>query len=143
LTGSQATSKKEDGMSGIPSPGGLSQIGQIAINVRDTARAAAFYRDRLGVKHLFSAGTMAFFDAGGVRLMLSTPEKPEFDHPSSIIYFKVPDIAAAHHALRDRGVTFRQEPRLLARMPDHELWMAFFEDSEGNVMALMSEVRKE
>ena len=130
-------------MSEAASPFELSGIGQIAVNARDIARAAAFYRDRLGLKHLFSAGTMAFFDAGGVRLMLSTPEKAEFDHPSSIIYFRVADIAAAHDALRGRGVRFRQEPRLLARMPDHELWMAFFEDSEGNVMALMSEVRKE
>jgi methylmalonyl-CoA/ethylmalonyl-CoA epimerase len=128
-------------MSGAPSFG-LSQIGQLAVNVRDAARATEFYRDRLGMKHLFSAGSMAFFDAGGVRIMLSTPEKPEFDHPSSIIYFKVDDIAAAHDALRGRGVRFRQEPRLLARMPDHELWMAFFEDSEGNVLALMCEVRK-
>ena len=129
-------------MSEAASPFGLSGIGQIAVNARDIARAAAFYRDRLGLKHLFSVVTMAFFDAGGVRLMLSTPEKAEFDHPSSIIYFRVADIAAAHDALRGRGVQFRQEPRLLARMPDHELWMAFFEDSEGNVMALMSEVRK-
>jgi methylmalonyl-CoA/ethylmalonyl-CoA epimerase len=129
-------------MSGAAPRFGLSSIGQIAVQVRDTARATAFYRDRLGMKLLFSAGAMAFFDAGGVRLMLSTPEKPEFDHPSSIIYFRVADLALAHDALRGRGVKFREEPHLLARMPDHELWMAFFEDSEGNVMALMSEIRK-
>ncbi|HEX6905904.1 MAG TPA: VOC family protein [Terriglobales bacterium] len=120
---------------------GLSQIGQIAINVHDTGRAVAFYRDQLGMKLLFTAGQLAFFDAGGIRLMLTPPEKPEFDHPASILYFKVPDIKQAHATLSQRGVKFEDTPHLIARMPDHELWMTFFRDSENNLLALMSEAR--
>ena len=120
---------------------GLSQIGQIAINVHDTARAVAFYRDQLGMRFLFSAGQLAFFDAGGIRLMLTPPEKPEFDHPSSILYFKVPDIKQAHATLSERGVKFEDTPHLIARMPDHELWMTHFRDSENNLLSLMSEAR--
>jgi methylmalonyl-CoA/ethylmalonyl-CoA epimerase len=120
---------------------GLSQIGQIAINVHDTARAVAFYRDQLGMKLLFSAGQLAFFDAGGIRLMLTPPEKPEFDHPASILYFKVPDIRQAHATLSQRGIKFEDTPHMIARMPDHELWMTHFRDSENNLLSLMSEVR--
>ena len=120
---------------------GLSQIGQIAVNAHDVDRAAAFYKDVLGMKMLFRAGQLAFFDAGGIRIMLDKPEKKEFDHPSSILYFKVPDIKAAHATLAGRGVKFEDEPHMIARMPDHELWMTFFRDSENNVLALMSEVR--
>ncbi|HKW67593.1 MAG TPA: VOC family protein [Terriglobales bacterium] len=120
---------------------GLSQIGQIAINVHDTARAVAFYRDQLGMKLLFSAGQLAFFDAGGIRLMLTPPEKPEFDHPASILYFKVPDIRQAHATLSQRAVKFEDTPHMIARMPDHELWMTHFRDSENNLLSLMSEVR--
>ncbi|HTS56104.1 MAG TPA: hypothetical protein VMH03_01065, partial [Terriglobales bacterium] len=69
-------------------------------------------------------------------------EKPEFDHPSSILYFAVPDIAAAHRQLRDQGVRFQDEPHIIAKMPDHDLWMTFFRDSEQNLLALMSEVRR-
>jgi methylmalonyl-CoA/ethylmalonyl-CoA epimerase len=85
---------------------------------------------------------LAFFDCGGVRLMLTRPEKPEFDHPSSILYFAVPDIQAAHARMKEKGVHFEDEPHLIARMPDHDLWMVFFRDSEGNLMGLMSEVKK-
>jgi len=120
---------------------GLSQIGQIAIHVHDTARAVAFYRDQLGMKLLFSAGQLAFFDAGGIRLMLTPPEKPEFDHPASILYFKVPDIRQAHATLSQRGIKFEDTPHMIARMPDHELWMTHFRDSENNLLSLMSEVR--
>jgi methylmalonyl-CoA/ethylmalonyl-CoA epimerase len=84
---------------------------------------------------------MAFFDCAGVRLMLSLPETHEFDHPGSVLYFRVDDIAQAHATLRERGVNFVDEPHLIARMPDHELWMTFFKDSEGNTLALMSEKR--
>ena len=120
---------------------GLSQIGQIAVNVHDPSRAVAFYRDQLGMKLLFTAGQLAFFDAGGIRLMLDKPEKPEFDHPSSVLYFKVADIKQAHATLSGRGVKFEDSPHVIARMPDHELWMTFFRDTEGNTLALMSEVR--
>jgi methylmalonyl-CoA/ethylmalonyl-CoA epimerase len=120
----------------------LTQIGQIALNVQDLDRAVAFYRDTLGLRFLFQAPPkMAFFDCGGIRLMLGVPEDIEFDHPASILYYKVDDIHAAHAALQDKGANFRSEPHLVAKMPDHELWMAFLKDSEGNTLALMGEVR--
>jgi methylmalonyl-CoA/ethylmalonyl-CoA epimerase len=119
----------------------INKIGQIAINVHDTIRAVEFYRDTLGLKLLFTAGQLAFFDCGGVRLMLSPPEKPEFDHPSSILYFKVDNIQATYDRLVHRGVKIEDQPHMVARMPDHDLWLAEFRDSEGNLMALMSEVR--
>jgi predicted enzyme related to lactoylglutathione lyase len=117
----------------------LGPIGQIAIRVRDTSRAVSFYRDSLGLRHLFSAGTLAFFDCGGIRLMLNVPEAPQFDHPSSILYFKTADITAAHGTLKARGVRFEDEPHIVAKLPDHDLWMAHFRDSEENLLALMCE----
>jgi len=119
---------------------GITGLGQIAINAHDIQRAIAFYRDKLGLRLLFTAGKLAFFDCGGVRLMLDVAEKPEFDHPSSILYFSVPDINAAHHQLLASQVRFEDEPHVIARMPDHDLWMTFFRDSEENLLALMSEV---
>jgi methylmalonyl-CoA/ethylmalonyl-CoA epimerase len=116
-------------------------IGQISVNAHDVDRATAFYSDVLKLKLLFRAGHMSFFDCAGVRLMLSTPEKPEFDHPGSVIYFRVDDIQARYEELAGRGVRFEGTPHLIARMPDHELWMAFFKDSEGNFLALMEEKR--
>jgi methylmalonyl-CoA/ethylmalonyl-CoA epimerase len=120
----------------------LSQIGQIAINAKDLKRATAFYRDTLGMKFLFEASNLAFFDCGGVRLMLGLPEKPEFDHPASVLYYRVPDIQAAHKTLSSRGVKFEAAPHVIARLADHDLWLAVFKDSENNLAALMSEVRK-
>jgi methylmalonyl-CoA/ethylmalonyl-CoA epimerase len=119
----------------------LSTIGQIAMIAKDVGRATAFYRDRLGMKFLFEFPGLAFFDCGGVRLMISRPEKPEFDHPGSILYFKVNDIEGAHRDLTSKGVEFTDAPHLIAKLPDHELWMAFFKDSEGNALALMEEKR--
>ena len=120
----------------------LQSIGQIAINVKDVARARAFYRDVLGLKHLFDAGPhLAFFQCGDVRLMLSPPAKPEHDNPGSIIYYRVADIAATHAAIIAKGASFEQGPHIVATMPDHELWMAFLRDSEGNLLALMEERR--
>ena len=118
----------------------LTQIGQIAINVQDLQRAVAFYRDTLGMRFLFQApGGLAFFDVGGVRLMLGAAENPDFDHPASTLYYKVQDIDAAFRTLGERGVTFIDEPHLIAKLPSHELWMTFFRDSEDNVLALMEE----
>jgi catechol 2,3-dioxygenase-like lactoylglutathione lyase family enzyme len=117
----------------------LSQIGQIAVLVKDVERAVRFYRDTLGMRFLFQAGTLAFFDCGGVRLMLDKPESPEFEHHSSIIYYRVPDIDAAHALLKTRGVAFVSEPHLIHKAADHDLYMAFFKDSEGNTLALMQE----
>lgn len=122
----------------------IRQIAQISMTARDVPRAVSFYRDTLGLPLLFEAPPqMAFFDCGGIRLMVSAPTEPELDHPGSILYFKVEDIRSVHATYQERGVTFRSEPHLVARMPDHELWMAFFHDSEGNTLALMSEVRPE
>lgn len=121
---------------------GIRRIGQIAVTVRDTARAKAFYRDVLGIRHLFDAPDMAFFDCAGVRLMLAVPESGEFDHPSSILYLDVPDIRAAHALLVQRGVIFDRAPERVADLGDRVLWLAFFRDSENNVLALMSEVPK-
>jgi len=121
-------------------PFSLSGIGQIAVNVHNVERAIAFYRDKLGMKFLFEAGHMAFFDCGGVRLMLSLPDKPEFDHPSSIIYYRVSDIQHACDVLESRGVRFEEKAILVARLQDHDLWMASFRDVDDNLLALMSEV---
>ena len=123
-------------------PVALTQIGQIVVNAHDLERAVAFYRDVLGMRFLFQVPRMAFFDCGGVRLMLGLPERPEFDHPASILYYKVEDIHADHGALAAAGVAFEEKPHLVARLADHDLWIGFFRDSEGNPVALMSEVRK-
>jgi methylmalonyl-CoA/ethylmalonyl-CoA epimerase len=119
---------------------GISRLGQIAINAHDVDRAAAFYQDKLGLKLLFKAPPgLAFFDCGGVRLMLTRAEKPEFDHPSSVLYFAVADIRSAFDKMKESGARFEDEPHLVARMPAHDLWMTLFRDSEGNLMGLMSE----
>ncbi len=119
----------------------LAAIRQVSMNARDLPRAVAFYRDRLGMRHLFDAGpTMSFFDCGGIRLMLAVADRPEFDHPGSILYFAVDDIQAAHETLASRGVAFREAPNLVARLPDREVWMAFLFDSEGNTLAITSEL---
>ncbi|MFI5280082.1 MAG: VOC family protein [Gemmatimonadales bacterium] len=120
----------------------LEKIGQIAVNARDIERATAFYRDTLGMKFLFAAPPgMAFFDAGGTWLMLSLPSAPEFDHPSSILYFDVADIKATFQTFKSRGVEFRSEPHMLTRMGARELWLSEFYDSERNTLALRSWVQ--
>ena len=105
----------------------------------DLERATVFYRDTLGISHLFTAGGMVFLDCDGVRLMLGIAEKPEFDHPSSILYFNVEDARTAYESLQE-GVEFRSEPLVVHRTETYELWMAFFHDTEGNTLALMSEI---
>jgi methylmalonyl-CoA/ethylmalonyl-CoA epimerase len=120
---------------------GLARIHQISMRAHDVDRAVQFYRDTLGLPFLFAAPPrMAFFDCSGVRLMLSTPE-PDFDHPGSIVYFGVDDIRAMHDTLTARGVRFRTEPHKIATLADREVWLADFEDTEGNTLALMSEPR--
>jgi len=122
---------------------GIRRLGQIQMRAHDVDRAAKFYEEILGLKLLFKAPpNLAFFDIGGVRLMIDKPEKPEFDHPGSTLYFAVPDIHAAYARLQQSGVRFEDEPHMIARMPDHDLWMTFFRDSEENVLALMSEVKR-
>jgi methylmalonyl-CoA/ethylmalonyl-CoA epimerase len=122
---------------------GLARIGQIHVTAHDLERAIRFYRDVLGMRFLFQVPKMAFFDCGGIRLMLGLPETAEFEHPASILYYDVADIAAAHAELVSRGVAFRAAPHAVADLGDRVLWLAFFRDSEENVVALMSEVRKE
>jgi len=118
----------------------LNEIGQIALTVSDLARSQQFYEKTLGMKLLFNAGTMAFFQCGSVRLMLGPPEPGKAVHPSqTILYFKVPDIHAAHAALFAEGVAFIHAPHIVARMKDHELWMAFLRDPDGHPLALMCE----
>src|SRR6478752_3310614 len=120
----------------------LSKIGQISMTARDLERAIAFYRDALGLRLLFRAPPqLAFFDCDGIRLLLDVPQDKEFDHPGSILYFTVDDIQHMHQVLLSRGVMFRKEPHLIARLPDREVWMAFFDDTEGNTLALMAEPR--
>ncbi len=118
----------------------ITSIGQIAITVQDLQRAIVFYRDILGLSFLFETGGMAFFNCGSTRLMLTTSEKPDTTY-GSIIYYRTDDIAKMAASLRAQNVHFEDDPRMIAKMPDHDLWMAFFHDSEGNLLALMSEVR--
>ena len=126
-------------MTGTSPQFGLSTIGQIFVRARDLDRAVRFYRDTLGMPFLFQAPPqMAFFQCGTTMVMLGVPEAPELDHPASLIYYLVPDIASAHATLRGRAVEFITEPHLVHRAPEYELWLADFRDSEGNVLALMS-----
>ncbi len=120
----------------------LGDIGQIGLTISDLERAVAFYRDALGMTFLFSAPPgLAFFAAGSMRLMLSRPEQPDSERFTSAVYFKVADIQAARDELAARNVTFEAEPHRVARMPDHELWMAFFRDPDRNLLGLMCEKR--
>lgn len=124
------------------SSGEIQRIGQIAVTVRDVDRARAFYRDVMGLRHLFDAPPrMSFFECGGVRLLLGEAEEGA-THGTSILYLDTQDIHAAHDALTGRGAIFEQAPHRVADLGDRELWLAFFRDSEDNVMALMSEVLK-
>lgn len=120
---------------------GISKLDQVAIRIDDLERAIVFYRDVLNLPHMFTAGDkLAFFDCNGTRLMLSKPEKAEFDHPGSILYFKVPDIHAAYAKLSERNVRIEDAPHLIAKMGKYDLWMMFFRDSENNLLALSSEI---
>ena len=122
----------------------ITGIGQIAIPAQDLDRAVAFYRDTVGLRHLFTMNGLAFFDCGGAqeapRLLISRPEQPGADAPGcSVIYFRVEEINAAYEAIQARGAVFVDAPHLIARLEKNELWMAFFRDSEGNLMSIMSE----
>src|SRR5215472_11318027 len=107
---------------------GISRLGQVSVNVHNLERAVSFYRDTLGLPLLFTTGDLGFFNCGGVRLMLTPPEKPEFDHPGSVLYFVVADIEGAYSQLVAKGVKFVAKPHLIAKLPNHDLWMAFFHD---------------
>jgi methylmalonyl-CoA/ethylmalonyl-CoA epimerase len=118
----------------------LDTIGQIAITVDDLARAKDFYQNTLGMKFLFDAGHLVFLQCGSVRLMLTAPEKPE-PRGGTIVYYKVDDIHGTCAAIRARGASLLEEPHLIARMPDHDLWMASLKDPADNILGIMCEVR--
>jgi len=120
----------------------IRKVGQVAINVHDLDRAVRFYRDVLGLEFLFQVPKLAFFNCGGVRLMLGAAESARFDHPASILYYDVPDIQAATDILKELGAAFESDPHVIADLGDRVLWIAFLADSEGNPVALMSEVPK-
>ena len=118
-----------------------SRIRQIAVVCKDVGRATAFYRDTLGLPFLFAAGpALAFFDCGGVRLMLSSDNEGH-DNLSSMLYYLVTDIEGTQSDLEAKGVSFVEKPHMIAKMPDHELWLSAFKDSEGNLLGLMEEKR--
>ena len=118
-----------------------SRIRQIAVVCKDVARATAFYRDTLGLPFLFAAGpSLAFFDCGGVRLMLSSDNEGH-DNLASMLYYLVTDIEGTQSDLEAKGVSFVEKPHMITKMPDHELWLSAFKDSEGNLLGLMEEKR--
>jgi predicted enzyme related to lactoylglutathione lyase len=118
----------------------LSSIRQIAITVSDVDLALTFYRDVLGLKFLFSAGpNLAFLDAGGIRLMLSTPQGAGEVGKNSILYFNVLDIVPVYHSLVERGARSERPPQFATKMPDHELWTGFLRDPDGNLVGLLEE----
>ncbi|MCU0646739.1 MAG: VOC family protein [Gemmatimonadaceae bacterium] len=115
------------------------RLGQVAITVQDVARATAWYRDVLGLTHLFNAPPgLAFFDIGGVRLMLARPEGESGG--TSVLYYAAIDLAGIFTRFADHGATIVQQPHKVAAMPDHDLWIGFVRDSEGNLVGVMSEV---
>jgi len=120
----------------------LSHIGQIALAVGDVDRAEAFYRDVLGLPKMYRFGDLTFFDCAGVRLMIEKAHTAEDIGGSSVIYFRCADIALAVRELERRGVSFNSKPHLIAKMDDHDLWMAFFADPDGHTLALMHEAPK-
>jgi methylmalonyl-CoA/ethylmalonyl-CoA epimerase len=119
----------------------VSAIGQIALHVTDADRAEAFYRETLGLTRLYRFGQLVFFDCGGVRLMLDGGHAATLSSFTCCVYFRVENIAARVSEMKVMGASFDDEPHLIARMPDHELWMTFFKDPDGNQLALMEERR--
>lgn len=132
-------SKVDSQITSVESPVHFEKIGQIAIGARDLARARDFYRNVLGMKLLFEAGGMSFFQCGEVRLMIGPSDAPP--SAGTIVYFLVPDIQQAHAALSEKNVEFVQAPHLVAKMPGHDLWMAFLKDPDGNTLGMMSEIQ--
>lgn len=120
----------------------LGPLGQVALTVTDIEKAEQFYRDVLGLPHLYTFGNLAFFDCGGTRLFITAMEDAAHDRNHSVLYFRVPDIHAAFDKLSGRGVVFVDLPHMIHRHDDGtEEWMAFFNDPDGNTLAVMSQVR--
>lgn len=118
----------------------IKNIGQIGVPVKDLAQAIDFYQNKLGLTLLFNTDNMAFLECSGLRLLLSLPEKEEYTHSSSVIYFQVENIKGTYEDLVAKEVAFIDEPHVVAKMGQTETWMTFFKDTEGNTHALMSEV---
>lgn len=118
----------------------IQKVGQIGVPVKNIERAVVFYKEKLELPVLFNTDTMAFFECNGLRLLLSLPEKEQFAHPSSVVYFQVPDIKLSYKELLEKGVEFVDEPHVVAKMGQSETWMTFFKDSEDNIHALISEI---
>lgn len=119
----------------------FSEIGQIAVSVSDLERSKSFYRDLLGMQFLFDVGSMAFFQCGSIRFMIGVSDKP-LEPSGTILYFRVTDIQATYAALESRGVPFVAKPNLVAQLADHDLWMAFLKDPDGNIVGMMCEVAR-
>lgn len=119
----------------------IQKVGQIGVPVKNLETAITFYKDKLGLPLLFNTDTLAFFDCNGLRIMLSLPESEQFAHPSSVMYFQVENIQQSYDELVNKGVSFIDEPHLIAKIGNTETWMVFFNDTEGNIHALMSEVQ--
>src|SRR5687768_11978000 len=142
MTTQDATTAAAEQATGTGGGAPVRKLGQLGVSVQDLEAMTAFYRDAVGLRFLFAAPGMSFFDLGGVRLMLSLPEKGSEHRHGSILYLDVADIAAAHAALLARGVAFEGKPHVVHRYPGGELWVAFFSDPEGNMLALMSDVKR-
>ncbi len=121
----------------------INSVGQVGIPVKNIERATAFYQGTLELPLLFYTDTMAFLQSGDVRILLTLPEKQEYDHPSSVVYFNVENTRTAYLELRNKGVEVSGEPHVVSKMGDVETWMCFFKDSEGNTHAFMSEEKAE
>ena len=119
----------------------IQEVGQIGVPVKDLARAIDFYKEKMGLPLLFNTDSMAFFECNNLRLLLSLPEKEEYAYSSSVIYFQVEDIKKTYDDLISQGVSFIDEPHVVAKMGQTETWMTFFKDSEGNTHALMCEMQ--
>jgi methylmalonyl-CoA/ethylmalonyl-CoA epimerase len=120
----------------------LNHIGQIALPVRDVDRSESFYERTIGLRKLYRFGDLSFFDCAGVRLLLDKAHDPASIKPQGCIYFRCADIGFAVGELTSRGVAFASRPHLIAKMDDHDLWMAFFADPDGHTLALMQEAPK-
>ncbi|HTD04129.1 VOC family protein [Undibacterium sp.] len=119
----------------------LSSLGQVALQISNADASQEFYGQKLGLKQLFRYGELVFFDCDGVRLMLDGTSKVAIPPGSQCLYFKISDIDAVYGKLRNAGVAFVDRPHLVSKMPDHDLWMVFFKDPDGHLLALMEEKR--
>jgi methylmalonyl-CoA/ethylmalonyl-CoA epimerase len=118
----------------------IQKVGQIGVPVQNLERALTFYQDTLGLELLFNTDRLAFLQCDGLRIFLSLPEKEEFSQSSSVIYFQVEDLSSTYKALKEKGVSFIDEPHIVGKMGPTEIWMAFFKDTENNTHAFMSEI---